>query len=481
MKPVSNLRLLAALFFFVVLTAPAYAAPQGEPGDDPVAVSADPASDGFGTLTPEEIAGAVEALNVRIEAMRGKVIMAQLVKLEAKAETRFDIIAEVLGWFSMAGLLLLLLPLWLRRRYPGQMKQLFGYSAIAAFTFVAVMLVFSALILTFKGLQSVLAPITNPVLQLTNGAFDALLENVNSLGASASLLLDAPLTALESGTADGVSMALMQNAGSLFEDAETFLNLASALSWVKDILGVLPVLLALIVVLLFLLSLKDVIKALVTLPQQAIDGDSTAGETIRKVGARLRAEFVVSLLLLLVFAIVTIISAVAMTMTAEPAAEALVGYTMLNTLYLAVEPGASTLLVYASVGSALVFVVLALISSVVASVLFIGKTQKVLLARFVDQVPLKTHARFFKLGSLSLLWALTLPLIFIYGAEMLSETLLNVESEGDVTWGWLLGSAPLLLVGGFVLVYWGLRGLRAQRFLFKYSVKPEPEQVAAAA
>src|SRR5690606_38852709 len=82
----------------------------------------------------EERAGYVAALVEQIQAVRYHVLTRVFEKLEAKSAERINMMSDILFWLSLAGLLLLLLPLFLRKHYPGRTIELFKYSALAAVT-----------------------------------------------------------------------------------------------------------------------------------------------------------------------------------------------------------------------------------------------------------------------------------------------------------------------------------------------------------
>ena len=183
--------------------------------------------------------------------------------------------------------------------------------------------------------------------------------------------------------------------------------------------------------------------------------------------------------LLLGLAVLMVLTTMAMVLVAQPAAEALIAYVLINLLYVTSTPEASTALVYVSVGGTLLFIVLALMSLVLGAGFFLGKWQKILRARFADRVPLGAHKRFLGLGSLGFLWILAFPFLFILGAGEVIDIVLGGVKDGD--WGVILASGPLILVLGFLILYWLLRGLRAQRYLFRHKVAPAVAAAAAAA
>jgi len=410
----------------------------------------------------------------KIDEVQGQVLDGLMTKIAQKNDDRFGLIVSILLALSAAGLLLLLLPLYLRRRYPGRTRELLRLSATAAVMFVVTMVVFSLLLVVFKGFQAELGTFTNPQVQLTNAAFEALEENLEELGDPTviQLLVEAPLAQILDGTAEDVPSALLVNASAFKADFTAFKSIASAFSWVKGILGLLPVFLSLLVVGLFLLTQKDIIRTIVTMPERVASGQATSGEVVRLVRRRLVGEAITTLVLLGVLTVLMILTTISMVLVAQPSADALMGYLMINQIYVFSVPDASTALVYISLGSTLLFIVLALVSLVVGVAFLLGKWQKVLRARFAYGVPLRSHKRFLGRGALAFLWILAFPLLFITGAEAVVDALLSSQMSGtDVSWGGILASGPLILILGFLGFYWLLRGFRAQRYLLKYKVE----------
>ncbi|PKN56627.1 MAG: hypothetical protein CVU56_15155 [Deltaproteobacteria bacterium HGW-Deltaproteobacteria-14] len=464
----------------VVLFAPQ--ASPAEPERDP-APAADPAPGGdLAPAADAARAGEPEALSAedeaalmafivqKIDEVQAKVMDKLATKMAAKNEARFDLVIDILFVLSLSGLLLLLLPLFLRRRYPGRGRELFKLSATAAVMFVVTMLLFSALLVVFKSVQAELSIATNPVVQLTDAAFDALKDNLGELGEFPDELVLPPLEQLISGAAEDVPTALLSNAAAFAHDVTVFKSLARTFSWVKDILGFLPILLSLLVVALFLMTQKDIVLTIIRMPERVISGEATAAEVNRLVRHRLVAEALTTGALLLGLAVLMVLTTLAMVVVAQPAAEALIGYVLVNLLYVTQVPEASTALVYVSVGGTLLFIVLALVSLVLGAGFLLGKWQKILRARFADGVPLGSHKRFIRLGSLGFLWILVFPFLFILAAGEVIDLVLAGIKDGD--WTMALASGPLILVLGFVLFYWLLRGLRTQRYLFRYKVAP---------
>ena len=134
----------------------------------------------------------------------------------------------------------------------------------------------------------------------------------------------------------------------------------------------------------------------------------------------------------------------------------------------------------AKVGMMLFSVILALVFNLAVVILsmsfFLGKTQKIFQQRFSDGVPLAAHARWWKWGVPSVLFALLLPLAYLAVAKFAVSALerkimASVTDAEKVNWSALLLATPGLLVVGFVVFLWAARGVKALGFLATYTVK----------
>ena len=99
-----------------------------------------------------------------------------LPKLEDKMEVKHGEKMERLTWTlcgaSLAGLLLLFMPIFLARKYPGKMGVLFRFSAVAAGSAVSVLLLFAAVVLLIKNVQGIAGSATNPQLMIVDASLD---------------------------------------------------------------------------------------------------------------------------------------------------------------------------------------------------------------------------------------------------------------------------------------------------------------------
>jgi hypothetical protein len=391
-------------------------------------------------------------------------------KLAAKQEAKMATMSSVLGWVSLGGLLLLLLPLSLRKKYPGQDALLFKYSALAAAVCVVVVFLFSRVLLLLRAIQGGLSSIANPQVAVIDASFTVLEDNIEDMVELGPMLIEAPLAQVSSGEQDSLPLAIIDNISRINEDITVFKSIARQFEGVFAMFGYLPIVLMVVAVVLFVLSIKPVIMEIVSLPSRVATGQVKASDVVKQVFRAVGRELLATLCLIGVLVVTTILSGIMLSLAVEPAIEAFLAYVFTSLLYTVASPEFSKLAVYCSVMGALLFLVLNIAVVLVVNVLFLGKAQKIFKRRFHDRVPLGAHRRFWGWGTLSLLWAQVLPLLFVAIAQEGIGKLIDVLTDGggEPPWTALLLSGPAILVFGFIAVFWAARGLKAITFILKY-------------
>src|SRR5262249_17157366 len=145
-------------------------------------------------------------------------------------------------------------------------------------------------------------------------------------------------------------------------------------------------------------------------------------------------------------------------------------------IYLQAQAGASSGLVFLSLFGVILFLIINLGVLIVSIAFYLGKAQKVFQARFHDKVPMREHGRFWKWGTASIGLAPVVPLLFMIVASKLLDVIENklIGDGSDIPWKLVMLVGPVLLVVGFLGVFWAARGFKAIKFLFGYKVKPAP-------
>lgn len=442
-------------------------------GDEPQGGTMEEAHPG---MSKEEY---IELLEQVLVAQKEKVEARLEEKIAAKQAAKMDTMSSVLGWVSLSGFLLLLLPLGLRKKYPGQEKLLFKYSAIAAGLCVVAMFLFSRVLLLLRVIQAALSSVTNPQVAVIDGAFQVLEDNAADIADFGPVLIEAPLAQVASGEQDNLPLAIIDNISRINEDITVFKTIARQFEGVFAMFGYLPIVLTIVAVVLFLLSLKPVITDIAAMPGKVASGEAKAGDVIKAVFRNIGRELLATLCLIGALIVVTIFSGIMLTQAVQPAVEAFLAYVFTSLIYTVVAPEFSKFVVYASVLGAILFLVLNIAVVLVTNVLFLGKLQKIFKRRFHDKVKLSAFKRFWGWGSLAFVWAQVLPIAFVAGAQEGVDKLLEklMEGGGDPPWTAILLSGPAILVFGFLLVFWAARGMAAVKFILKY--RPQDVQAVA--
>ena len=455
--------------------AQAGAAVEAGPGGEAIAAAEEEAP-----FDPKAYAAELRKL---LPLLREKVEVSLEDKLNAKAEAQTEMIGEILRYVALAGFLLLLIPVFLGGRYPGKAGLLFKQSALAGLLFWLAVNLLSLALLLLRSIQGGLAAISNPQIAMVGAFFDTLDKNAEDLAAFGPTILEPTLEQLQGGD-QSAPVLLLENLDKLQNQASVFKTLAGWLKGLDWLFGALPTVMALVAVALFVVSFKPLLTDIVMLPIRAARGEVQVGagalakETMRKVGR----EFLAVFGMIGVLIVLTLISGSLLSVVVGPAIEALVAFLLVAFIYLQVEPAASTGLVLVSVGTVLALLVTLVLVVIVGNVLYLSRAQKIFRQRFHDKVRLGAHRTFWTRGSWWLIWSQLLPVLSVAILAEVLDPIFSAFMEGDKPSflpAMLIGGASLL--GGFLLLFWLGRGLRAMRSLARYDVKAAAETAAAKA
>jgi hypothetical protein len=255
---------------------------------------------------------------------------------------------------------------------------------------------------------------------------------------------------------------------------------------VDFIFKILPIILFLVTMILFGLAIRPTLTEIIKLPMRAAAGESGVGrETTKRAMRRVWGELLATICTIGVLTVLTLMSAFVLGQIVGPALDALLNYFSLAVSYLQFVQGASSGTVFLTLFAVILFLVFNLATLILSMSFFLGKSQKIFQQKFNEGVPIATHARFFKLGTLSVVWVQLFPLVFaiVAGKVLLkmNDSIMSGVNDADaVPWGKLMLAGPLFLVVGFALLFWAVRGFKAIRFLQAYKVKQTPPPTASA-
>ena len=430
-----------------------------------------------------------DQLRAMTKLARGKVLGRLQAKMERSAAARMGKISALIRWFSLAGLLLLAMPLVLRKKYPGQGAMLLKYSALAAVTFVVTVNLFGMVVLGFRGAQAGLGQATNPQLRIASGFFDTIDRNAEDYLVMGKELFAPTLERLQGNSDEQPAAILIENGTKIVKDAQVFLTIAKAFKKVDFVFAALPVVLLMVTMLLFVLAIRPTLMEIIRLPMTVAGGAATdraaAGkQVVKRAIHRVVGELVATLGTLGVLVVITLLAGAVLGRVVAPALDALIAYFQLGISYLQFVQGASSALVFGMLFAVILFLVINLGVVIASMAFYLGKAQKIFQRRFTDGVPLATHARFWKWGSASVLLAQLLPLIYLviagWGLDKINEKLTaGVTDASQIPWTAIMLIGPVFLVAGFLVVLWAARGFKALAFLARYKVPPAPAPSAA--
>jgi hypothetical protein len=426
-----------------------------------------------------------DVLEKKIQDVKEHVLDKMETKMEEKQAKKMGKLSSALALFSLTGLLLLLMPLFLRKSYPGKGAVLAKASALAAGAAVVAINLFAAVIVLLKGVQGAMGAKTNPVLKIVEASFDVLADQVHEMFAFGPTIIQPTLDQLSGDTDEPMPVVLLMNVQRLGKAAaahvDTFKSVAEWFIDMRWILEYVPAVLMFVTLALFAVAAKPVLVELVKLPGRAASGDEGATKAALKLaGARILHElFAVGCLIGFLIAF-TEVSETVLSISMYPAVNEFLDYFFMNLIYIQEDAHASGGLILGSLGGTLAFLVLNIAVVTLSGAFYLGKIHKIFQARFHDAVPLKAHASFWKWGTLAALWTVIFPLLYIEVAERITH-LLEKDAEGkDPSWTFLLLSGPVLMVAGFLVAFWAVRGLKGMGFLLKYNVKNVADAYLAA-
>jgi hypothetical protein len=421
-----------------------------------------------------------------------KIVLAKIeTKLERKQKKTLGRVSMFLIATSFAGFFLLLTPLFLRRKYPGKGMLLFKYGALAAVVFFVALNLFAGTLVVLRMSQNAMSKVSNPQIAVVSSAIDSLYDSADEiaeLGTISSDVIKATLDQLQNGDTDEpLPVAMIDNVANVLKDAQgpykAFKAVKGFFQQLNVVMGYLPIALALLAVVLFLVGIKPTLTEIIGMPARAAAGGGSVGkETTKRVMSAVLGQLLATACLILVLGVVIQLSGLLLSLAVRPAVDVFLEYLIACALYVQGVPGATGTPIFLSLAGCVFFLVLNIAFIIMASTFFIGKAQKIFRERFVDKVPLKVHKRFWLWGTIGMVLCLALPyLIVLGGAALVDGPITNMFIGGEDptkhNWSGYFIGGPLLLVVGFLVAYWALRGFKAIGFLLKY----KPKAVAEAA
>lgn len=422
---------------------------------------------------------------------RTRVEAAVRAKETASQERSFGLVLIILSIATGAGVLvILLMPFFVRRRYPDA-TGLGRTSLIASGVFIVTMLVLGGALLVTRTVQGEIGvDSTSPRMRVADAAFtvlerddyvqsfselsqyrlDLIKTPLREIGSELSAVAATDATLQEKGEAVAAILAehwarlleqpelkrVAKNAKMLAGHVETYRGAIGLVRSLDGVLGYVPVALALLAVLLYLLPMRKSLTHIITSPVRHASGETGDGlrGDLRDVGNELKVVGPYLLLILLLLPIIGVFIAFAV----EPLMEILINVALLNFVYV-LGADATGFAIQGSILGSVVLLGLTIVIYVLALAFFAKSFRTVLRARFHEGRRLSEFKSFWIRGGLALLGLLLFPVLFAEGARFVQTTMLDkpIEqlSSPDL---WLV---PVIGAAAFLVLFWALRGIKA--------------------
>ena len=430
-------------------------------------------------MTDEQRAQYAAALRQVVKEVRGKVLDKISDRIAAKQGEKLDRIAMVLSIIALSGVFLLLMPFFLKKKYPDKMATLWKYSALAALLFFLAVNLFALVLFTMRGTQSALGKYTNPQVKMVSSTFDLIEEKAEDMADIGPILIEPTLASLTGDTDAPVLTVMLENVQKLKNDVTVFTTVGNFFKQLNWLFGMLPILFIGLAIFLFAKVAKPTLLEIVRLPERAASGErGVVGHTVRLTLRNVWAEAKATFATVGVLMAMTLVAAFLLGYVLQPAIEIFMAYLAVSFLYVQIAPDASSFWILFSLMGSIMFLVLNLAIMILTTAFFLAKCQKIFQKRFREGIPLAAHGRFWKWGVLSALWAQVLPVLYILASvpaigwfvEKSVERFLNETTQN---WAFILGTGPAMFIVTFLLVFWIGRGISALGFLARYKVEGE--------
>src|SRR5262249_11113654 len=157
----------------------------------------------------------------------------------------------------------------------------------------------------------------------------------------------------QNGEVEDVPGALLANLASLKSDIDAFRAIGRSFKAISWVFAYIPIVLSLVTVLLFVLSIKGLLREIVLMPERVVRGEATASQVLGVVARAIGWEVVITLCMLLILFGATMAADVAMSEMMWPTVNAFIDYIVMCGDYVLQPAPASTGLIYGCLGGVL--------------------------------------------------------------------------------------------------------------------------------
>lgn len=437
-----------------------------------------------------------EKLNRWLGVARAKVTEVIRTKEESSQSKSFRrILMVILALAGVGYLCILLMPLFLRSRYPGRGGLLWKTSAVSAGAFAITVVLLGGSLYAIRTVQGAVATdSTSPKMRVADAAFAVLSkpETIDALSDLSKERLDfikAPLRSIinppagediESQTVFAAFLVthwislldepelknLAKNAAMLKSHAQSMKAVFGVYSKVDWIMSIVPLVLSLLAVFLYMMPLKEMLVAIVTAPIRAARSAASADDSATKAMHTLWSEIKSVVPYLGAILLLLPLTGLFLALAVEPLVELLMGYSLMTLFYILFAE-ASGFVLYLSLGSTMVLLVLCLATYIMTMGAVLGQSRKIFRAIWHHGYRFGDFKRFWLWGAAAVLLLFTLPFLYAYAGLWLAGAM-EPGSDGLRAKDMLLVPLPAVLL--FPVTFWALRGWKAMTFIKKYPV-----------
>lgn len=425
-------------------------------------------------LTPENMDKIaqlfVKVLREQLAKVRAKTWDKTVDKMREKNAARIGKVTGILLMLSAAGLLLLLLPFTQMKKFPGQAGKLFGYAAMAGASLTMAILLMTGVLFVMRTVQASLGEQSNPQLVIVDASFEAIDNQIVEIAGTPGLLM-VPMQQVTTGEKEDINVAILENASQFKKDFEIFKSIGTFFKSISWIFGYVPIVLTGLAVVLFFVTIKDLIKDIIKAPERAMKGEIKGSEVFTMVVRRVINEMIVTLITMSVLVLITLLTAFALTAIAYPAMDTFIRQLMVTLQYVFIQPGASKAFIYIALLGVIFYLVLSVLVLILSGTFYLGKIQAIFRAVFNNKVPLKTFKPFFIKQTLGMVWCMAIPILTMLAGSKLGLYLSDKATSGkQFNWTLALLPAPLSLLAIFAILFFVARGLKSLLGIIKYKV-----------
>ncbi len=423
----------------------------------------------FQQLEESEAAEYVADLEAKLVESKAPVVGALRKTLSQQQTERSNVMLRLMWALSLVGLFMLGAPLVLVWRY-GIRKffTLTRYSIISAGLFLIVGSILVGLYATTRYTSQLVSTAYNPQLSITESLFDFLISRAAALSEIGPTIIEPTILALQEGPTSPALQVIFENAERFSSMRDVFLVLARVAQGINVLLSLLPLALLVVAFFLFVRNSLPTLKEIVKLPGKGARGEERAvRNTVAMMKRNIKQELLYAVGLIGVLLVLTLIVSTVGRAAIQPALEIILNYVIAALIYVQVEAGAQPGLILFCTSVALLFLVLMLLISTFAAVLFLWRSSSVLRTVTRAGIGLRSERRFWFRGTGGLLWMMFLPVIYALVASP-AISLWGQWAVDNRVWGVMFGLIPIALVAGLFVAFWAGNGFKTVRFVRSY-------------